>query len=379
METVLFQLNFPSPLSIAFDTVLNGVSRYRVCPTHHHVYSIIVASIPNHLLCQSALWVRRRRVLIDLVERIIIDTYQYTMMCLLLPARTIALLAIQLAVRMLGFGKKVREFYDPLGADFALLQQAKLLFCDSIDDNYLVDMTKTNDVYTYFAPWINHDVSTFFRALVEHCRLNSNEDDDGGWRKLLLRSHGSVGEAIEDHRQQLLAATTAKLAAAQAQQQPIAEVLHVLDDQPTVETVDDELPLMVDNRELQLPRVWADLQNIAAEAEAEAAAAAAAAKAAANTNTTTTTTTTNTTTTTTNTNTTRLVFAEQANELGRLPLFGAVADAVVSSPPPVADPANRTSPPESSPEEGEVPLTRSLEALRRSVRTVKRRRVSESK
>jgi hypothetical protein len=280
--------------------------------------------------------------MLDLVERIIIDTYQYTMMCLLVPAQAIALLAIQLAVRMLGFGHKVREFQEPLDyREREHIRDAKRLFCDSIDDSYLSDMVKTPDVVRFFDQWLDGDVSDFFAALVDHCRHNSTIDDDNGWRKLLARPNGFLAKIREADVQSMMQRTAMMTAALPSDQQPLDVPPEPIGD---VQQEQQQQPPPPPPLEQQVS-MMANNDDVDADAPED---------------------------------------GEIRVGAPRLsPPGAAFPDVVVSSPPQSTaaadgDAAVRTSSPESSPEEGEVPLTRSLEAIRRSVRS-KRRRVGDSK
>jgi hypothetical protein len=315
-----------------------------------------------------------------LVERIIIDTYQYTMMCLLVPANAIAFMAINIAIRMLGFGHKVRELKDS-NVEALRMSQARLIFCDSVDDHYLVDLAKTFPVRTYFIEWISGKASPFFKAIVEHCRLNSNDDDDNGWRKLLARPE-QVGRSILEYHapqppaEQPPSAAEPSTGAAQPSvntQREQHSVQQFADGDPDDDNDDND-----DNNDNNDNNDHND-HDVKPTNSGPI----------------------NCTTKNAATNTTIINYAivninrsasedDDMDEEGEVhvaapplsPLPFDRGDVVVSSPQAVVavgDPAMRTSPPESSPEEGEVPLTRSgLEALRRSSRA-KRRRMSESK
>jgi hypothetical protein len=336
-------------------------------------------------------------------ERVIIDIYQYTMLCLTANANTIAAFAIQLATHMLGFGTKIREFH--LLTSARELREAKLLFCEAIDDTYRSDMVRSSpNVRTFLLDWYNYHRSEFQTVLETHCSQYEHEQNLP-WRQFVDRSR------LDLPNQTSILQTV--------------RIVEVVDPAATAEAAAVQSVVVAarsadEQNALANGRIGGIGEEIKAATEQEAAVAAAAAAAAAavaavadvdnannkgnvdndhvdnnvdnndnnvdnsnhhhnnnhNNN--------HNNINNSNNNNNHNNDDDDDDDNDARAANGSVFlpdDVVVSSPVPIVvggDSAARTSPPESSPEEGELPLTRSLEALRRSVRT-KRRRVVESK
>lgn len=285
-----------------------------------------------------------------MTERVIIDIYQYTMLCLTANATTIAAFAIQLATHMLGFGTKIREFWMMTSA--RELYEAKLVFCEAIDDSYRSEMVRSSpNVRNFLIEWYDSRRSELQTILEAHCSQYEHEQHLP-WRQHVNRSQLDLPDQPAVRMAEVVPATEA------AAVQSVVAAARFADEQSSsaavVAAVANGHINGIDGRHDNIHGVLADVADLdSANNKCDGENG-------------------------------HVEVNDDDDDVDHVGINGGGVvlpdDDVVSSPVPIVvggDPA-RTSPPESSPEEGELPLTHSLEALRRSART-KRSRALESK